>query len=58
MYKTLTWHLLVLRIEVGTGNILVVILELIYSFIVMIVLKEEKIFSAAGYPMVHLIIYL
>lgn len=42
-----------LRIEEGTGNLLVVIFVLIYTSIVMIVLKEKKkIFSAddLSYP--------
>jgi len=48
-----------LRIEGGTGNILVVILELIHTFTVRIVLKEKKkIFSGAGCPIVPLIICL
>lgn len=47
MYKTFTWHLLVFRIEGGTGSILGVILELIHTCTVMIVLKEKKIFSSS-----------
>lgn len=40
MYKAFTWYVLVLRIERGTLNLLVVILVLIQTFMVIVVVKS------------------
>lgn len=44
MYKAFTWHVVVLGIEGGTGNLLVVTV-LTHTLVVMIVLKEKKRYS-------------